>query len=756
MPFVFSQNIDLYDQISGRVDFTMIGNTLNTEENGLNVSCSILTSSTANLNLDTNNVVEKAFLYWSGSGNGDFEIKLNNQNITAERTFSLISGQQLSYFSAFADITNLVQTTGNSDYTLSDLDLTNVIGDYCDNATNFGGWAIIIVFSNESFSINQVNIYDGLESISGDNPNITIQLNDLNVLDNTDAKVGFLAWEGDSGIAVNESLRINGNLISNPPLNPATNVFNGTNSFTGATDLFNMDLDFYNIEDYINIGDTSATVELTSMQDFVMLNSVIVKLNLQLPDAIVEINSFQLLNCNSREVAIDFTVFNTGAEGFLPENTPVSLFANDTLVTTFFTQNQLLPNQSENFSEIINIPNNIPEDFILHIIVDDDGNGNSTVFETNELNNEDEVSILLFEIPIANAVPNLEVCDDLPNTSDGIAAFNTSEIESILLGEQTNRTIFYFDALGNSLSSPLPNPFITSSQNISVLIESTINSECTATTTIQFNVMPLPEFDIFNNLICLNFLPEPLIVTIENAQETYNYEWHNSNGEIIGDTLNQLEIFEDGIYSVTATTQDDLACTTTKFFTITETSVAFNQPTNLLECDEGLDTAIFNLDETLDQITIDFSLDISFFTSEEDLVLFNNEIIFTTEYTNTSDPQTIFARIENPITNCYGITTFLLETEDCFPIIPNAFTPNGDAFNPTYTINGLHDIFLDFEIQIYNRYGNLIYEGNNNKTDWDGTYKGEELPTGTYFYFLKFNDEEKLYTPIDGWIYLNR
>jgi len=224
----------------------------------------------------------------------------------------------------------------------------------------------------------------------------------------------------------------------------------------------------------------------------------------------------------------------------------------------------------------------------------------------------------------------------------------------------------------------------------------------------------------------------------------------------IGTNSEQVEIFEGGNYSVTATTQDDLACATTKIFTITETIVEINQPENLLECDEGLDTAVFNLEETLDQITQDIDLEITFFTSENDLIANTNSITFTNQYTNTSDMQTIYVRVENLMTQCYEITTFLLETEDCLPVIPDAFTPNNDNLNETFTINGLHDVFLDFEIYIYNRWGNLVYKGNNNKQDWDGTYKGKELPVGTYFYRLYFNDEENLYTPVRGWVYLNR
>jgi hypothetical protein len=49
---------------------------------------------------------------------------------------------------------------------------------------------------------------------------INITLNSLNVIDNKDARIVFVAWEGDRFISVNETLRINGNPISNLPLNP--------------------------------------------------------------------------------------------------------------------------------------------------------------------------------------------------------------------------------------------------------------------------------------------------------------------------------------------------------------------------------------------------------------------------------------------------------------------------------------------------------------------------------------------------------
>jgi len=277
-----AQDISLLEQFNGKIDFTMIGNTLNLVENGATPTCTILTSSSATLTLNVNDVVKSAYLYWAGSGIGDFQIKLNNQIINAERTFSdLFNGHD--YFSAFTDVTTQIKNTGNGIYTVSELDLTGVISNYCSFGGNFGGWAIIIVYANNALPINQINIYDGMQSVPD---NITIQLDNLNVIDTSGAKIGFLAWEGDSALAVDESLRINGTLIENLPLNPDNNAFNGTNSFTGATDLYNMDLDFYNIDNNIQIGDTSATIELTSGQDYVMVNCVVTKLNSLQPNVI--------------------------------------------------------------------------------------------------------------------------------------------------------------------------------------------------------------------------------------------------------------------------------------------------------------------------------------------------------------------------------------------------------------------------------------------------------------------------------------
>jgi hypothetical protein len=62
----------------------------------------------------------------------------------------------------------------------------------------------------------------------------------------------------------------------------------------------------------------------------------------------------------------------------------------------------------------------------------------------------------------------------------------TQLFEATILGDQTGMKVSYFDQNGTKLDSPLPNPFVTGTQNISVSVET--NAVCIATTIIPFVV----------------------------------------------------------------------------------------------------------------------------------------------------------------------------------------------------------------------------------------------------------------------------
>ncbi|MBQ0768981.1 MAG: gliding motility-associated C-terminal domain-containing protein, partial [Bizionia sp.] len=289
---MFSQDISLFQQFNGRYDYTAIGNTLNAAENNLVQDfCETLPSSQANLSLDTDCTIIAAYLYWAGSGTGDLEVSFNDSLVTADNIYITdyldSTYGTLNYFACMADVTDQILTSGNTDYTLSNLDISNTLTDnpgYCGNRTNFAGWSLYIIYENPALPLNQINLFQGLEIINRNVQEKVILLENVNVLDNENAKIGFLAWEGDNALNYGESLSINGNIISNPPLNEADNAFNGTNSFTNSNTFYNGDLDVYSIENNIAIGDTTVEIKLTTgglddngffQADLILLNNII-------------------------------------------------------------------------------------------------------------------------------------------------------------------------------------------------------------------------------------------------------------------------------------------------------------------------------------------------------------------------------------------------------------------------------------------------------------------------------------------------
>lgn len=292
---------------------------------------------------------------------------------------------------------------------------------YCNNGTNFAGWAIVLVIRNDSLPINQINVYDGLEALStpfiGTTFNLSITLPTLNVIDNVGAKIGFVAWEGDRNIANQESLKINNFALSNLPLNPANNAFNGTNTFTGSDTLYNMDLDVYDIQNNIQIGDTSAEIQLTTAQDFVLINTIVTKLNSQLPDATITIDQIQE-ECNSRIITVDYTVSNLNSTDVLPSGTPIAIYANGIFIQYDETILPIPIGESINSQITLTIPNSIPNDFTLQFVVDDLGNGTGIVSEIIETNNSFSIPVSLLVSPEFTILPDIFSCvSSISNTS---------------------------------------------------------------------------------------------------------------------------------------------------------------------------------------------------------------------------------------------------------------------------------------------------------------------------------------------------
>ncbi|MDP5078207.1 MAG: gliding motility-associated C-terminal domain-containing protein, partial [Nonlabens sp.] len=93
-------------------------------------------------------------------------------------------------------------------------------------------------------------------------------------------------------------------------------------------------------------------------------------------------------------------------------------------------------------------------------------------------------------------------------------------------------------------------------------------------------------------------------------------------------------------------------------------------------------------------------------------------------------------------------------------MVPDGFSPNGDDVNDTFDIDNLNFLYPNFKIEIFNRYGNLVYEGAAATPRFDGTSNQKallsagQLPVGVYFYILNLNDN--ITKPLQGRLYLSR
>lgn len=132
-----------------------------------------------------------------------------------------------------------------------------------------------------------------------------------------------------------------------------------------------------------------------------------------------------------------------------------------------------------------------------------------------------------------------------------------------------------------------------------------------------------------------------------------------------------------------------------------------------------------------------------------------NELIYVN---NTGQ---LFGQFQIRYTICYkdcpeicddGIILLnITDSSQC--ITGNIITPNGDGYNDQFNIPCLDNDFENNQLIIFNQWGDELYRASPYTNDWAGTYQGDPLPAGTYFYYLDLGDGSR---PLNGFIVLER
>ena len=243
--------------------------------------------------------------------------------------------------------------------------------------------------------------------------------------------------------------------------------------------------------------------------------------------------------------------------------------------------------------------------------------------------------------------------------------------------------------------------------------------------------MPTADFDADPLVGCAPYTVQFSDSSI--AGTTIDYLWDFGDGFTSTDANPVHTYTQVGVYDVTLTISTTNGCVATHVFTVPGMITVNPSPTAGFTV-SPLETSIFNPLITLtDQSQNAISCSYSFGDG--------NGVSNVCDYEYSYQEAGIYD-IAQVVTNEFGCTDTAHATVDIKHeyrfFIPNAFTPEGDGLNDIFkpSIMGVSD----YRFLIFDRWGELIYEGSNYKEGWDGTYKGRKCQQDVYVYRLDFTD----------------
>jgi gliding motility-associated-like protein len=226
--------------------------------------------------------------------------------------------------------------------------------------------------------------------------------------------------------------------------------------------------------------------------------------------------------------------------------------------------------------------------------------------------------------------------------------------------------------------------------------------------TLLINTFSVTDFNDETKFLCKNGT-----LDLGLTSDFSEYLWNTGSEE------RSITVDETGDYTVTV--RNESGCERTKVFRVVWSEPAVITGAVIKDL-SGIDNTV-----TIQYAGIgnyEFSLDETVF---QDNAVFDNVV---------AGKYTVVARDKN---GCGLSNTYQFLVLD----YPRFFTPNGDGFNDTWRIKNL-DLFSSFEVLIFDRYGKLLKQINQNYVEWDGKYNGQELASDDYWFTLVYDETNKV------------
>lgn len=217
------------------------------------------------------------------------------------------------------------------------------------------------------------------------------------------------------------------------------------------------------------------------------------------------------------------------------------------------------------------------------------------------------------------------------------------------------------------------------------------------------------------NTSCPEVSNGAITLNATGGSPAYNFSWSN------GETTESLQQIAHGAYEVTVT--DAKNCSAVQSFNLTYNYV--------LEVNAGDDKTIV----AGQYLTLSATTNVDHGNM---FIWTPNESIQCVTCANTMANPTSTTQFVVEVTDangCHAIDSLLAEVKEVTPLfIPNVFTPNADGNNDVFQAYGDAGSIHFFELKVFNRWGEKVFESNNLRDSWDGTFRGEDSPNGVYVY----------------------
>ena len=91
---------------------------------------------------------------------------------------------------------------------------------------------------------------------------------------------------------------------------------------------------------------------------------------------------------------------------------------------------------------------------------------------------------------------------------------------------------------------------------------------------------------------------------------------------------------------------------------------------------------------------------------------------------------------------CQTIDSVYIHVNSCDTLVdlPTGISPNGDGYNDVWIPLGSAVEPDDFNLQVFDRWGEVVFETTDWQEGWDGTYKGSIVPIGVYAYRIAYRN----------------